>query len=332
MVCVWGVCMGNDRANEGVNASRRSQLKSMLALAGATVLEPDFAGAQTESASPLFFPGFTQTKVQANGIAINTLKAGKGPPLLLLHGAPQSHISWRLVAGELAKHFTVILTDLRGYGDSDAPEGGGNHAAYSKRTMAQDQIEVMKHFGYDQFFLVGHDRGGRVGHRMALDHPNAVKKLVVVDIVPTYYLYTHVTKDFIQAYYHWFSFVRAAPAPEDELLAQVEARRARAASDVQKEYLRVTSTRANIHGMCEDYRAGASIDLQHDAADLDKKIQCPLLVIWGSNAPMGRIYDVLATWKDRAVKVTGKGLAAGHTVQEDAPTEFLSEVVSFLTS
>jgi len=325
--------MNANDESDPASMDRRTHLKQGAVLAAGSLLGgAGLAEAQPSDDSPLFFPGFTQTKVQANGIAINTLKAGNGPPLLLLHGAPQSHISWRLVAGELAKHFTVILTDLRGYGDSDAPEGGGNHSDYSKRTMAQDQIEVMKHFGYEQFLLVGHDRGGRTGHRMALDHPKAVKKLVVVDIVPTYYLYTHVTKDFIQAYYHWFSFVRTAPVPEDELLAQVAARRARADSDVQKEYLRVTSTRANIHGMCEDYRAGASIDLQHDAADLDKKIQCPLLVIWGNNAPMGRLYDVLSTWKDRGVKVTGKGLAAGHTVQEDAPSEFLAEVIPFLKS
>ena len=317
--------------DETIDQDRRTHLKSMLALAAsAAVVQSDAAVAQQATESPQFFPGFTQSKVQANGVTINTLKAGNGPPLLLLHGAPQSHISWRLVAGELAKHYTVILTDLRGYGDSSAPDGGENHVNYSKRTMAQDQIDVMKHFGYDRFDLIGHDRGGRVGHRMALDHPKAVRKLVVVDIVPTYYLYTHVTKEFIQAYYHWFSYVRAAPAPENELLAQAEARRARATTDVQKEYLRVTSKPENIHGMCEDYRAGASIDLQHDAADINEKIQCPLQTLWAGRGPMGRIFDVLAIWKERGVDVVGKVLPGGHTLQEDVPQEFLAEVMPFL--
>jgi haloacetate dehalogenase len=317
--------------HDSINHDRRTQLKGMLALATtAATASTEAVFAQQATESPLFFPGFTASKVNANGITINTLKAGNGPPLLLLHGAPQSHISWRLVAGELAKHFTVILTDLRGYGDSSAPDGGENHIGYSKRTMAQDNVEVMKHFGYEQFLLIGHDRGGRVGHRMALDHPKAVRKLVVVDIVPTYYLYTHVTKEFIQAYFHWFSYVRPAPIPENELAAQAEARRANATTDVQKEYLRVTSKPENIHGMCEDYRAGASIDLQHDAADLNKKIQCPLQTLWAGRGPMGRIYDVLAIWKERGVNVSGKVLPGGHTLQEDVPQEFLAEVIPFL--
>jgi haloacetate dehalogenase len=270
--------------------------------------------------------------VQVNGVAINALKGGSGPPLLLLHGAPQSHISWRLVAPELAKQYTVVLTDLRGYGDSSTPEGGENHINYSKRVMAQDQVDVMSHFGYKKFPVLGHDRGGRVAHRMALDHPAAITKLVLIDIVPTYYLYTHVTLEFIQAYYHWFAQVRPSPVAENELLAQVEARRARATSDVAKEYLRVTSSPENVHAMCEDYRAGASIDLQHDAADLDKKIQCPTMLLWAEKAPMGKIYDVLKIWKDRCVNVAGKSLPGGHTLQEDVPEQFLSEVQPFLKS
>lgn len=313
------------------DASRREHMMGLVSLAAATAFgQTTIAHAQATNTSPLFFPGFTQSKVQANGITINTLKGGNGPPLLLLHGAPQSHISWRLVAGEFAKHYTVIVPDLRGYGDSSTPDGGENHVNYSKRTMAMDQVELMRHFGYERFDMVGHDRGGRVGHRLALDHPKALKKLVVVDIIPTHYLYTHVTKEFIQAYYHWFSYVRPSPIPENELLAQVEARRARATTDVQKEYLRVTSSRENIYGMCEDYRAGASIDLQHDAADLDKKIECPLQTLWAGRGPMGRIFDVLAIWKERGVNVIGKVLPGGHTLQEDVPAEFLAEVIPFL--
>jgi haloacetate dehalogenase len=311
--------------------SRREYLKSAAALSVSTMLGGIGATqAQDTASGPLFFPGFTQSKVQTSGAVINTLKGGSGPPLLLLHGAPQSHISWRLVAPELAKTHTVILTDLRGYGDSSTPDGGDNHVNYSKRAMALDQVEVMRHFGYAKFPVLGHDRGGRVGHRMALDHPAVVTKLAVIDIVPTYYLYTHVTKEFIQAYFHWFNYVRAAPAPENELLGQVEGRRARATTDVQKEYLRVTSRIENIHAMCEDYRAGASIDLQHDAADLNKKIQCPLLTLWGAMAPMGKIYDVLSIWKERAVSVTGKSLPGGHTLQEDVPELFIAEARAFL--
>jgi haloacetate dehalogenase len=318
--------------NEKIDTQRRNHLKNAMGLTLAAAL-PAVEGAAAQDApadATQFFPGFTQSKVVVNGVTINTLKGGSGPPLLLLHGAPQSHISWRLVAPELAKKYTVIATDLRGYGDSSAPEGDGDHSAYSKRVMAQDQLEVMRSFGFKRFAMLGHDRGGRVGHRLALDHPDAVSKLVLVDIIPTYYLYTHVTLEFVQAYYHWFANIRPAPVPENEMLAQVEGRRARVTTDVQREYLRVTSKPENIHGLCEDYRAGASIDLQHDATDLSKKIQCPTLVLWAEKAPMGRIFDVLKIWKERGVKVTGKSLPGGHTLQEDVPEEFLAEVRSFL--
>jgi haloacetate dehalogenase len=325
--------MNPKELTESINTQRRSHLKSAMALTFTAALPTvEVAEAQEQTDTTRFFPGFTQSKVQANGVTINTLKAGNGPPLLLLHGAPQSHISWRLVAPELAKKYTVIVPDLRGYGDSSAPAGTADHGNYSKRVMAQDQIELMRHFGFKRFELLGHDRGGRVGHRMALDHPDAVSKLVLVDIVPTHYLYTHVTLEFIQAYYHWFAYVRPAPIAENELLAQVEVRRARATTDVQREYLRVTSKPENIHGMCEDYRAGASIDLQHDAADLNKKIQCPTLVLWAEKAPMGRIFDVLTIWKERGVKVTGQLLPGGHTLQEDVPEEFLAAVRAFLNA
>jgi len=236
----------------------------------------------------------------------------------------------RLLAADLVKDHTVIVPDLRGYGDSSKPPDGENHANYSKRAMALDQVEVMKSFGFDTFAVVGHDRGGRVGHRMALDHPEKVTKLAVLDIIPTYYLYTHVDIRFIQAYFHWFNNVRAAPGPENDLKAQYEAQKARATSEVQLEYLRTSSDPANIHAMCEDYRAGASIDLQHDAADLSKRVACPLLTLWGLKGPMGRIYDVLAIWKERGVTVTGKGLGGGHNLQEDVPGEVLAELRPFL--
>jgi haloacetate dehalogenase len=313
------------------NAGRRDLLKQATVLAFGSVAAGAAAAATPPTGTTRFFPGFTGSKVQTSGATINVIKGGSGPPLLLMHGAPQSHISWRLVAPELAKRFTVIATDLRGYGDSSKPPEGDNHVNYSKRAMAVDQVEVMKHFGYDRFDVIGHDRGGRVGHRMALDHPDKVSKLVVVDIVPTYYLYTHVNIQFVQAYFHWFNLLRPAPGPEEDVKRQTEAQLARATTDVQREYLRTASDPANIHAMCEDYRAGASIDLQHDAADLDKKIQCPLLTLWAERGAMHKIYDVLSTWQPRGVKVSGKPLPGGHTLQEDVPEQFLAEVTAFLS-
>ena len=278
-----------------------------------------------------FFPGFTAERVKTSGAEIYVLKGGSGPPVLLLHGAPQTHISWRKVAPELAKTHTVIVPDLRGYGDSSKPADGENHVNYSKRAMALDQVELMRHYGVDRFPVIGHDRGGRVGHRLALDHPKAVTKLAVLDIVPTHYLYTHVTIEFIQAYFHWFNYVRAAPGPENELQALYDGQRAKAAGDdVRLEYARAQSDPANIHGMCEDYRASASIDLTHDAADLATKIACPVLALWGAKAPMGRLYDVLAIWRERAAQVSGKGMPAGHTIQEDDPAGTLAEIRAFL--
>jgi haloacetate dehalogenase len=322
--------MSDRNSEEQVNIGRRTQLKNAMAVAVSAALG-GVADAQDQAADTTrFFPGFTQSQIKVSGATINTLKGGSGPPLLLLHGAPQSHISWRLVAPEFAKHYTVIVTDLRGYGDSSTPDGGEDHMYYSKRAMAFDQVEVMRQFGYKKFSVIGHDRGGRVAHRMALDYRDVVTKLAVIDIVPTHYLYTHVTIEFVQAYFHWFNYLRAAPGPENDLLAQAETRRANVKGEIPLEYFRTTSRPANIHAMCEDYRAGASIDLKHDAADLHKKIKCPLLAIWGDRAPMGRIYNVVSVWKERAVNVRGKGLPAGHTVQEDAPEQFVKELLAFL--
>lgn len=315
--------------------ARRELLTQAAALAGVAAASRRRAAAQTAAPPAVtpafgttlrFFPGFRSEKVRTSGAEIYVLKGGSGPPVLLLHGAPQTHLSWRLVAPELAKSHTVVVPDLRGYGDSSRPPDGERHANYAKRAMALDQVEVMRHYGFERFAVIGHDRGGRVGHRLALDHSDTVTKLAVLDIVPTYYLYTHVTIDFIQAYFHWFNYVRAAPAPEEQLKAQYEAQALKATSDVQREYVRVYNDLANLHGMCEDYRAGASIDLEHDAADLTKKIQCPMITLWGAKAPMGRLYDVLAIWKDRAVNVTGKPMPAGHNIQEDDPAGTLAEI------
>jgi haloacetate dehalogenase len=309
--------------------SRRDWLWQMAALGVAASAGPALE-AQTVSDTTRFFPGFKPFKVQTSGAEINGVVGGQGPPILLLHGAPQSHVSWRLVAPKLAAAHTVVVPDLRGYGDSSKPADGDNHGNYSKRAMALDQVEVMKHFGFQKFPVIGHDRGGRVTHRMALDHPDKVTHGGVLDIVPTHYLYTHFKIEFVQRYFHWFNYLRPAPGPENDLKTQAEAQKARATNEIQREYLRTSSDPANIHAMCEDYRAGASIDLMHDEADMQKKIACPLLVLWGEKGAMHDIYDVMAIWRERGTNVFGKSLPAGHNLQEDVPEMVLAEIQGLL--
>ncbi|PWU10761.1 MAG: alpha/beta hydrolase [Terriglobia bacterium] len=317
------------------NTTRRRLLQQSALAAGAAAFAANKIHAQTveEGAWKRLFPaGFRNERIKTSGAEINAVIGGSGPPVLMFHGAPQSLITWRLIAPDLAKDFTLVMCDLRGYGDSSKPPDGENHSNYSKRAMALDGIEVMQHFGYPQFFMVGHDRGGRVGRRMALDHPDKVRKLAVLDIVPAHYLYSHVTIDFVQAYFHWFNYLRPAPGPENELKAQNDAQLARSTNDVQKEYLRTASNPANIHAMCEDYRASASIDLEWDNTDAKagKKIQCPVLTLWAAAGAMGKLYDVLKIWKDEGVNVTGKGLPGNHSLQESAPKETLAELQQFL--
>ena len=319
------------------NSATRRQLLQRTALAvGATALVSPKANPQAAAeASPcmhFFPPGFRNQRIKTSGAEINAVIGGSGPPVLLFHGAPQSVITWRLIAPDLAKDFTIVMCDLRGYGDSSKPPDQPKHASQSKRPMALDGVEVMEHIGFRQFLMVGHDRGGRVGRRMALDHPDRVQKLVVMDIVPAHYLYSHVTIDFVQAYFHWFNYLRPAPGPENELKAANDAQLARATSDVQREYLRHNTDPLMLHGMCEDYRASASIDLELDAADskAGKKIQCPLLTLWAATGAMGRLYDVLGIWKEEGVNVSGKGLPGNHSLQESAPKETLAELQQFL--
>jgi haloacetate dehalogenase len=277
------------------------------------------------------FPGFAPHDVSTSGgVTIRAVKGGSGPPLLLLHGAPQTHYTWRDVAPRLAEEFTVVAADLRGYGDSSQPQGLPDHSNYSKRAMALDQVEVMRSFGFERFAVVGQDRGGRVAHRMTLDHSEAVTKAVFIDIVPTYYLYTHVTLAFIQSYPHWFNLVQPSPAGENAAIALQQGPGNAAPSRAQLEYLRRNSTPEGRHAMCEDYRAAASIDLVHDAADLDKKVRCPLNVLWAENGAMDRLYDVLAIWRERGANVEGKGMPGGHNMQEGAPNELYAELVRFL--
>jgi len=265
---------------------------------------------------------------------------GKGPPVLLLHGYPQTHVEWHRVAPMLAMDFTVIATDLRGYGDSSKPADGANHEGYSKRAMARDQVDVMRQLGFAQFAVVGHDRGGRVGHRMTLDHPEQVTRLAVLDIVPTYKLFANVTKEFATLYYHWFFLIQPAPFPETllgnnaDFFLRAWAFRGMIpeaiSEDGYAEYLRCFQNPGTLHAMCEDYRAAASIDLEHDKADLDKKIACPLLTLWGSRGAMHRLYDVAATWKERALDVRGKALPGGHWLAEQLPNQLYAGLKAFL--
>jgi haloacetate dehalogenase len=276
------------------------------------------------------FPGFETSLIDTGETTIHVRHGGSGPPLLLLHGIPETHFMWHKIAPRLARDFTVVATDLRGYGDSGKPPSTPDHAPYAMRALARDQVAVMERLGFPRFAVAGHDRGGRCAYRMALDHPERVTRLAVLDIVPTHYLYTHVTLEFVQAYFHWFNYLRPAPAPENQLKEEIERQAARMTSDVQQEYLRVRRDPANIHGMCEDYRAAASIDLEHDRADLEKKIVPPVLALWGAKAPMGRLYDVLSIWRERAGTVTGRSVPAGHNLQEDAPELVATELRAFL--
>jgi len=313
---------------------RRDWLRRTAALAaGTAVAGLKRVHARQQAGGPAnLFPGFKIVKVQTSGAMINVVTAGNGPPLLLLHGAPQTHAIWHRVAPELAKEHTVIAADLRGYGDSSKPDGGPNHANYSKRAMALDQIEVMKHFGFDRFAVVGHDRGARVTHRLTLDHPKAVTRAAVLDIVPTHHLYTHVTREVATAYYHWFFLIRPAPFPEEMINNSLETYIGRGTGDAEAEFLRAFRNPATVHAMCEDYRAGASIDLEHDEADLKagRKIACPLLVLWGAKGNVGRLFDPMAVWRERASDVRGRAMPSGHNIQLEAPAETLAEVRAFL--
>jgi haloacetate dehalogenase len=319
----------------------------LVTAAGAATLGAPAKAEHTASVLPVsgestsrFFPGFDAFRIETEGATINGVVGGRGPPLLMLHGYPQTHAEWHRIAPVLAQRFTVVATDLRGYGDSSKPTDGINHEGYSKRSMARDQIAVMKKLGFARFAVVGHDRGGRVAHRMALDHPDAVSRLTVIDIVPTYKLYTSVTKEFASVYYHWFFLIQPAPFPEtlignsaDFALRHIfRGLIPGVISDaLYAEYLRCYQDPATLHAMCEDYRAGATIDLEHDKADLGIKVQCPVLVIWGAKGAMDPLYDVLATWRERASDVRGRSLPGGHWLPEQLPDELTAELLPFLS-
>ena len=284
---------------------------------------------------------FTQTRIETSGAEINVRTGGEGPPLLLLHGYPQTMAMWHKIAPRLAADFTVVLADLRGYGDSSKPPGGEHHMNYSKRAMAQDQVEVMSALGHERFFVVGHDRGARVTHRMALDHGERVLKAAVLDIAPTLTMYERTDMDFAAAYYHWFFLIQPFDLPERLIGADPGyylEKKIGAWSKVGNcftdealaEYKRCFDDPATIHATCADYRAAAGIDLDHDRADHARKVTCPLLVLWGERGVIARCYDALSVWGERALNVQGRALPCGHYLAEEAPEETLAELRAFL--
>jgi len=272
------------------------------------------------------FDGFTLETIKTAEGDIRVRHGGKGPPLLLLHGHPQSHVMWHIVGPRLAKDFTVVAPDLRGYGDSFKPETKPDHEPHSKRAMARDQIAVMKHLGFDRFAVAGHDRGGRVAYRLALDHPQAVTKLAVLDILPTWEHFSRTDMAFAMGYFHWFFLAQPYPLPETLIEANPEAYYFRPGRDVftaeaRAEYLRNVKDKATIHAMCEDYRAGATYDFKADEADryAGRKIACPMLALWGSRGIIAKLYDALAVWRDWASEVEGHAIESAHFLAEEAP-------------
>ena len=286
------------------------------------------------------FPGFTTRHVATAGARIHCEVGGSGPPLLLLHGYPQTHAMWHRIAPRLAERYTVVCSDLRGYGDSSKPDGGEGHVAYSKRETAKDQVEVMQALGFARFKLVGHDRGGRVAHRLCLDHPQAVERVAVLDISPTRLMYAGSDMGFATAYYHWFFLIQPFDLPERLIGSDPVYYLRRKLGGLSSglgvfdpralaEYERCFADPATIHATCEDYRAAASIDLEHDGADAHARVQCPLLALWGEKGVVHRFFDPIADWKSVARDVRGKALASGHYLAEEVPEATLAELQAF---
>lgn len=285
---------------------------------------------------------FERCDVNVEGVRIATWVAGSGSPILALHGYPQTHVMWHAVGPALAQDHTVVLTDLRGYGDSDKPEGGNDHAGYAKRAMAGDQVGVMDALGFSRFAVVGHDRGARVGHRLALDHPHKVTALAVIDIAPTHHMVATTDLAMARAYYHWFFLSQNPPLPEQLIGAnpavwlEGQLRAGHAGDTVAfhpeavAAYLAAFSRPETISATCEDYRAAVTIDFATDETDRDRRVKCRLLVLWGDKGFIAR-YDPIAVWKHYADDVRGLALPAGHFVPEEAPEQVIAALRAFLS-
>ncbi len=292
----------------------------------------------------VLFPDCRSLQVDvAPSVTIKAITGGSGPPLLLLHGHPQTHAIWHKVAPRLAERFTIVACDLRGYGDSSKPQGAPDHANYSKRTMALDALAVMRSLGFERFHVLAHDRGARVAHRLALDHPGAIERMALLDIAPTLAMYEQTSEAFARAYWHWFFLIQPAPMPE----RLIEADPAAYVRDVMgkrsaglapfdpralREYQRCLALPGAAHGICEDYRAAAGIDLEHDRLDRKegRKLGMPLLALWGEQGVVGRCFDPLKEWKLVADDVQGGALPCGHYIAEEAPELLLGRVMPFL--
>ncbi len=298
----------------------------------------------TDPVTSELFSGFRDQSVATDDdVQIRVRVGGEGPPLLLLHGHPQTHALWHKVTPVLADHFTVVLADLRGYGDSSKPAGLPEHENYSKRVMARDMLRVMQSLGHARFRVMAHDRGARVAHRLAADHPEAVQRLVLLDIAPTLAMYEQTTEAFARAYWHWFFLIQPAPLPERFLQADPEAyvrevmgRRGAGLSPFDPralaEYIRCARLPGTAHGLCEDYRASAGIDLVHDREDRERgrRLTMPLLALWGEQGVVQRCFDPLAEWQRVADQVQGAALPCGHYIAEEAPEALLAAALPFL--
>lgn len=272
-------------------------------------------------------------------IFINVTHGGKGKPLLLIHGYPQTHIMWYKVVEKLSKEYYIICPDLRGYGDSSKPKGDEKHLIYSKKSMAKDMITLMQKLGFDKFFVAGHDRGARVTHRMCLDYPNNILKACVMDITPTYHMFKNTNQAFATGYYHWFFLIQPDFLPEtmignnpryylEEKLKRWSAKGSVFDKEAVDEYVRCFD-KDSIHATCEDYRAGASIDMSDDEKDRNRKISTPLLVLWGEKGFVNRTYDVLNVWKEYALDLSGEALDCGHFLPEEKPKEASQKLKEF---
>jgi haloacetate dehalogenase len=289
--------------------------------------------------------GFESLRIARDGVTLNVRRAGQGAPLLLLHGHPQSHAMWHRVAPQLAQRFSVVLMDLRGYGDSGRPDAGPDSVAYSKREMARDAVHVMRDLGHEHFQVLAHDRGARVAHRLALDHPQAVERLMLLDIAPTLAMYRHTTEAFARAYWHWFFLIQPGPLPEALIesdpvryvrgvMGARHAGLAAFAPQALAEYERCAAIPGTAAAMVADYRASAGLDLQHDQADLDagRRLAQPLRVLWGEHGAVARCFDVPALWRPCADDFSGRSLACGHYIAEEAPALLLDEILTFFRS